>query len=301
MSRYEELEAFVRTVDAGSFTDAAKQLQVAKSAVSRRLQDLESRLGARLLIRTTRKLSLTPDGEAFYKRAKALLADWKDAEDVVSNSSATLSGMIRLAAPLSFGVAHLGPALLQFKASHPDIEYDIDFSDRQIDMIAEGVDLTIRIGQLQDSSLVARKLATVRMLAAASPDYLKRHGVPNAPSDLKTLSELRYAYRSEIGWTFSSRDGVEETVTMAASIRATNGDFLTAAAIAGQGVVIQPSFLMYRELAAGTLVPLLDAYTLPELGLYAVYPPTRHLSKKVRNLVDFLKDYCGETPYWENW
>ena len=178
MSRYEEIEAFVRTIEAGSFTQAAKQLGLSKSAISRRLSDLEERLGTQLILRTTRSLSLTEAGEALFQRAVGLLADWNEAEADTASESCALAGRIRLAAPLSFGVEYLGPAILDFLERHPDLTFDIDFSDRHIDLISEGIDVAIRIGQLNDSTLVARKLAPVAMLAAASPAYLKKRAIP---------------------------------------------------------------------------------------------------------------------------
>ena len=301
MSRYEEIEAFVRTVDTGSFTAAAEQLRVAKSAISRRINELEQRLGAQLMIRTTRKLSLTESGQALYERGKALLEDWNEAEGVVSDQRQALAGRIRLAAPLSFGVKHLGPMLLDFNEQHPDIEFDIDFSDRTIDLVAEGIDLALRIGTLEDSSLVARKLAPIRMIAATSPAYLEKMGVPTHPSDLTDWNELRYALRPDSPWTFTGPDGATETIRLSSDIRASNGEFLTEAAIAGRGLTIHPSFILYEALAAGKLVQILPDFKLQELGLYTVYPPTRHLSKRVRTLVDFLARSCGERPYWDEW
>lgn len=302
MSRYEEIEAFVRTVDTGSFTAAAEQLRVAKSAISRRINELEQRLGAQLMIRTTRKLTLTESGRALYQRGKALLEDWEEAEGVVSDQSQALAGRIRLAAPLSFGIKHLGPMLLEFNEQHPEIEFDIDFSDRQIDLVAEGVDLALRIvSTLGDSSLIARKLGPVKMVAAASPAYLERVGIPKTPSDLKNWNELRFTLRPETSWTFATPNGGTETIRLSSSIMASNGEFLTQAAISGRGLTIHPSFILYEALAEGSLVPILEDYKLAELGLYAVYPPTRHLSKRVRTLVDYLARACGDTPYWDKW
>ncbi|MEO0982311.1 MAG: LysR family transcriptional regulator [Pseudomonadota bacterium] len=301
MSRYEEIEAFVRTVEAGSFTAAAEQLRLAKSAISRRVQDLERRLGAQLLIRTTRQLTLTDDGGALFERGKRLLEDWREAEDAIGQRAETLAGAIRLAAPLSFGVKHLGPALIAFQEQHPAIRFDVDFSDRRVDLIAEGIDLAVRIGVLEDSSLIARKLAPIKMIAAASPAYLKRYGVPATPSDLKPMGDLRYDNRRADGWTFTSPEGLRETVKLEPVMIASNGDFLADAAIAGAGVTLQPSFILYEALRDGRLVPLLPDHTLPEVGLYALYPPTRHLSKRIRALVDHLAEHCGEAPYWDDW
>ncbi len=299
MSKFEEIETFVRVVEAKSITAAAKQLHIAKSAVSRRLKDLEGRLGVQLMTRTTRKLSLTDTGEALYQRSVSLLADWAETESATINAQAALAGVIRIAAPLSFGVAHLGPAILDFMKVHPDVEFDINFSDRKIDLIADGMDLAIRIGDLPDSSLIARKIAVVSMVAAASPAYLKEHGVPETPEDLEKLKELRYGYRSSAAWPYKAPDHSEGDIEMSPRLMATNGDFLRDAALAGEGVLIEPRFILYKNLEDRSLLEILPDYTWPELTAYAVYPPTRHLSARVRTFVDFLVERYRGIPYWE--
>lgn len=299
MSRYEEIETFVRVVEAGSITAAAKQLHIAKSAVSRRLKDLETRLSVTLMTRTTRKLTLTDTGETLYNRFVSLLADWEETESAASNAHAALAGTIRVAAPLSFGVAHLGPAIIDFMREHPSVEFDIDFSDRKIDLIAEGMDLAIRIGDLPDSSLIARKIASISIIAAASPDYIKKHGKPNTPEELKDHKELRYGYRSIAAWPYKDPNGKEGQIEMKPRLRATNGEFLRDAAIAGKGVLIEPRFIIYENLRDGSLVELLPDYQWPQLSAYAVYPHTRHLSVRVRAFVNFLAERYKGTAYWE--
>jgi DNA-binding transcriptional LysR family regulator len=299
MSKFEEIETFVRVAEAKSITRAAEQLHIAKSAVSRRLKDLEERLGVQLMTRTTRKLSLTDTGEALYQRSVSLLADWAETESATINAQAALSGIIRIAAPLSFGVAHLGSAILDFVEMHPNVDFDIDFSDRRTDLIAEGVDLAIRIGDLPDSSLIARKIAALSIVAVASPSYLEEHGVPQTPEDLKNLKELRYAYRSAAAWSYKAPDQSEGHVEMSPKLSATNGDFLRDAAVAGQGVLIEPRFIVYKNLENGSLLEILPDYEWPRLTAYAVYPPTRHLSVRVRAFVDFLIERYRGTPYWE--
>ncbi len=301
MSRFEELEAFVRTAEAGSFTAAAHQLRVAKSAVSRRISDLEQRLNVQLIVRTTRALALTEAGETLFQRARRLLDDWDEAETAASDGQARLSGSIRLAVPLSFGIDHLSASLIEFQAAHPLVRLDVDFSDRHIDLVAEGIDLAVRIGVLPDSTLVARRLAPVRMVVCASPDFIERHGVPEKPSDLSTLADLRYSNRTEAKWTFTAPNGSTEAITLKPGLSASNGAFLKDAAIAGHGVTILPSFILYDALKDGRLIRLLPNYQLPMLGIFAVYPSTRHLSKRVRALVDHLAKHCGETPYWDQW
>jgi len=300
MSKYEEIETFIRVVEAGSLTKAAEQLKIAKSAVSRRLKELETRLGVQLMTRTTRKLTLTDTGETLYNRFVVLLADWEESESAASDAQAALAGSIRVAAPLSFGVSHLGPAIIDFMREHPLVDFDIDFSDRKVDLIAEGMDLAIRIGDLPDSSLIARKIAAMSIVAAASPRYLKEHGEPRTPDELTAHKELRYGYRQSSIWPYKTSEGVEGKIEMTARLRATNGEFLRDAAIAGEGILIEPRFILYENLRDGSLVEILPNYQLPELSAYAVYPPTRHLSVRVRAFVNFLVERYKGTPYWEN-
>lgn len=302
MSKYEDLEAFVRTIEAGSFTAAAQHMGVAKSAVSRRIQDLESRLGTQLIVRTTRKLNLTEQGRTLFERAKILLSDWDEIEANVTDTHAALQGPIKLAAPLSFGVNRLGPALISFMEQHPGIQLDIDFSDRRVDLIAEGKDLAIRIGKLSDSTLIARKLAVIRTIVAASPEYIKKHGMPKTPGELAEHPELRYSYRPHSRWQYSSSDGTSGDIELKPKMIASNGEFLKNAVIAGLGVIIEPTFILYDDLKSGRLIPILTELNWNELGAYAVYPPTRHLSKRVRVLVEYLAEHCGgSNPYWDNW
>ncbi|PCI53144.1 MAG: LysR family transcriptional regulator [Alphaproteobacteria bacterium] len=299
MSKYEEIETFVRVVEAGSITRAAKQLKIAKSAVSRRLKELEARLGVQLMVRTTRKLTLTDTGETLYNRFVVVLADWQESEAGASDAQAALAGSIRIAAPLSFGVAHLGPAIIDFMREHPLVDFDIDFSDRKVDLIAEGMDLAIRIGDLADSSLLARKITALSTVAVASPAYLKQHGTPQTPDDLKAHKELRYGVRANTSWSYKTPNGVEGQIKMVPRLRATNGDFLRDAAVAGEGILIEPRFITYEALRDGSLVEILPDYQWQQVTAYAVYPPTRHLSVRVRAFVDFLIERYKGTPYWE--
>ena len=299
MNRYDEMEAFVRTIESGSFTKAAKQVGVTKSAISRRVSDLEARLNTQLVLRTTRSLSLTEAGEALFQRAVPLLADWQEAEAVSLSDNCALSGRIRLAAPLSFGVKYLGPALLDFKALHPSLNFDIDFSDRQIDLISEGVDVAIRIGTLSDSSLIARKLASIDMVATIAPDLLAEKGRPETPQDLLRFDELRYTHRSRKGWQYTDPQGESGDIELTSTLQANNGNFLIEAAIAGQGVTIQPLFIACDALRNGTLEVVLPHYKWSNISAYAVYPPTRHLSLRVRTFVDFLAKRFKTNPPWD--
>ena len=300
MSRYEEIETFVRIVEAGSITSAAKQLRVVKSAVSRRLKELETRLDTQLLNRSTRQLSLTDAGRSLYERAVGLLSDWEEIEAYTRDTQCALSGTIRLAAPLSFGLKHLSPAILDFAADHPGVEFDIDFNDRVVDLVGEGMDLAIRIGNLPDSNLIARKLAPIRTVAVASPAYLNTYGIPAHPDDLKQHKEIRYGNRREQGWTYKGPNGVSGRIDIPAPLIATNGDFLRDAAVKGHGIAIEPLFIVYEDLRSGALIEILSDYKWPRLNAFAVYPHNRHLSRRVRAFADFLVERFKGVPYWEN-
>jgi len=300
MDRFEELQTFVAVVEAGSFSAAAERLNLAKSAVSRRIGDLEGRLGAQLINRTTRRLSLTDAGHRFYERSARLLGDMEEAELAVASGQTELRGRIRMAAPLSFGVLHLAPALDEFLAAHPELELDLDLNDRQINLVEEGIDLTLRIGHLADSSLVARRLAPIHMALCASPAYLQRQGMPRTPQELGRHQGLVYGNIPESQqWTFVAPSGESITVRVPTRLRANNGDLLLQAAIDGLGVVATPTFLSYRAVAEGKLQVLLPDYQMPPATAYAVYPSRRHLPQRVRALIDFLAGRFGDRPYWD--
>ncbi len=300
MDRFADMQMFVRVVEAGSISGAAERLEVAKSAVSRRLAELESRLGVQLLHRTTRRLSLTDSGRAFHERAQRILADLDEAEAAVSQAHTALKGRLRVALPLSFGLLHLAAPIKDFMALHPEVGFDLDFNDRQIDLMQEGFDLAIRIANLPDSSLIARRLAPIRHQLCASPDYLQAHGTPTRAEDLRQHVCLAYSNLPNPGiWPYHAPDGTPGSVQVPVKLKANNGDFLYQAALAGQGLILHPTFYIGDALRNGQLVALLSDHVWPELNAYAVYPPTRHLSSRVRALVDFLaKRFEGE-PAWE--
>lgn len=300
MNRYEELETFVRTVEAGSFTAAAAQLGIAKSAVSRRVHELEQRLDIQLIVRSTRKLSLTDEGQTLYERATQLLLDWEEAESSVGNQQAALQGAIRVSLPLSFGHAHLGPVILQFQNQHPDLSFDFDFTDRKVDLIAEGFDLAVRIGDLSDSSMIARKLSTIRMIAVASAQYLQQYGTPETADDLKEHTELRFSLRNRKSWQYITPDGQQGDIEMPSILRANSGDFLLSAAIAHHGIAILPRFIAWPALHSGEVIEVLPDYQWPGLNAYALYPSSKHLPRRVRELITHLIERCGNTPLpWE--
>lgn len=300
MDRFEDLRAFVQTVESGSLTRAAETLQVATSAVSRRIKDLEGRLGTQLLQRTTRQMRLTAAGESFHARAVAILQALEEAETEAGCQSRTLTGPLRIAAPLSFGQSHLGPILVEFAEAHPGLELDVDFSDRIVDLVAEGHDLAVRIGNLRDSSLIARKLLEVRLVVAASPAFWQQHGMPERPGDLAELPALCYTGSERVDtWRWTAPDGATGTAQMRVAMRATNGGFLRDAAIAGLGVVMQPSFILHDAVAAGQLVPALTGHRWHTVTIHVVYPQTRHLSARARAFIDLLRTRLGTSPDWE--
>ena len=300
MDKFENLQAFIAVVEAGSFTAAAERLDLAKSAVSRRVSGLEERLGVQLLQRTTRTLNLTETGQSFYERGARILADLDEAESAIQEAHGELRGTLRVALPLSFGVRHMCKPIAAFTKRHPKIHFDIDLNDRRIDLIEEGIDLAIRIGHLEDSSLIARKLFEVNTVVCASPHYLHLHGTPQEPAELREHDCLVYSNLSDPGnWAWSDRTGKRHAVEVRTVMRASSGDFLTNAAAHGLGIVIQPTFLAAEAIRRGNLVPILEEYTWPTSPAHAVYPPTRHLSHRVRAFIDFLVERFAGTPQWD--
>ncbi len=300
MNRFEELRTFVRVVEAGNISRAAERMNIAKSAVSRRITYLEERLGVALFRRTTRQLNLTESGHSFYERAVRILCDLEEAELAVSQAHATLSGVLRVAVPLSFGLLHLGPAITDFAKTHPHVQFDLDFNDRHVDLLQEGFDLAIRIATLADSSFIARRLSTVNSVVCASPTYLEQRGVPTTPNDLEQHACLVYSNLSEPqSWRYRDAAGAVGRVKVPVALKANNGDFLRIAAVAGHGIVMQPTFIVYKSVEQGELVPLLTNYRWPAVNAYALYPQTRHLSGRVRAFVDFLGKRFSGIPYWD--
>lgn len=300
MDRFEELQTFVRVVDSGSLSAAADKLNLAKSAVSRRLADLEARLGVQLLQRTTRRINLTDAGQRFYQRSIHILADLEDTEQEASTEQSLLSGTIRIAAPLSFGIQHLSPLLDQFLLRHPDLKLDLRLTDRVINLMEEGVDLGIRIGQLKDSSFQARKLSSCQQLFCASPAYLNQHGTPQTVDDLQQHQGLVYSNIPEAQlWSYKHPDGKIDSIRIPSRLRADNGDVLLQAAIDGLGILPTVSFIAYRAIEQGLLVPILQTYSRETLGIYAIYPAQRHLPLRIRTLIDFLVTEYGSEPYWD--
>lgn len=297
MDRFAELKAFSEVVRAGAFVKAADALGLSKTAVSRQVSDLEKRLGVRLLNRTTRRLSLTEEGQRFHEHARTLLAELAAAEADVMTRAREVTGLLRITAPLSFGIQHLAPLWPRFRKRHPQATLDVTLSDRVVDLVDEGYDLAIRIARLPDSTLVSRELARTRMVLCAAPAYLRRHGTPRHPAELGAHATLAYSYWSTGDeWRFDGPAG-PASARVRPWMHTNNGDTCLAAALAGDGIVLQPTFLVAAALRQKLLVELMPEFRAAELGIYAVYPSRRHLLPRVRAMVDFLAERCREAPW----
>jgi DNA-binding transcriptional LysR family regulator len=302
MSVFDDMTVFVRAVEVGSFSGAAQQLGIAKSIVSRRILSLESRLGTSMFHRSTRQLGLTETGLAYYERARRILADVAEAEDVASQLHGELKGRLKVAAPMSFGYRHLSSVVTDFLRTHPQVDIELDLNDRRVDLISEGFDIAVRIGTLPDSSIISRTLAPCRHVVCASPAYLASHGKPQTPAELASEGHVCLAYNNRPRaeqWRFLI-DGVWTDVPVKARhIHSNNGDILCESAIAGLGIIVLPTFIVSDAIATGALEVLLAGYEVAGPSILAVWPPSRHLSGKVRAFVDLLAKRFAKTPYWD--
>jgi len=298
MDRLRAFEVFVAVVSRQGFARAAEALDTSPANVTRYIAELESHLGTRLLNRHSRKLSLTESGEALYERARAILADVDEAVAVSSASTLSPQGRLRINAPLSFGLLHLASRWPRFAQRHPQVELDVALIDRVVDVVEEGFDLAIRISRGGSTAHAARKLATSRNVLCASPGYVREHGAPATPADLARHACIVYEYVGS-EWTLLDADGRAQAVRVRPVMQTNNGDTAAAAARAGMGIVWQPAFLIGADLRAGRLVPLLPGWRVPDIDILAVYPSRRHLSAKVRAMIDFLADEFGGVPPWE--
>jgi len=297
MDKIQEMSSFVAVVDAGSFIAAAELSNRSKAAISRHVAELERRLGIQLLRRTTRRLSMTAEGQAFYARCRELLAAIDEAESEVNANRGEASGLVRVNAPLTFGVLHLAPLWGRFADQNPKVTLEVALTDRVVDLVEEGYDLAVRISTMPSSSLVARKLASTRLMLCASPRYLERHGRPQHPRDLAAHRVISYTYLStQDEWQFSGPDGAVR-VRINACFHTNNGDTCRRAALDHQGIVLQPDFLVGEDLEGGALVALLPGYRSTEFGIYAAYPSRKYLPLKIRRLVDFLTESFRNAPW----
>ncbi|MFM0615102.1 LysR family transcriptional regulator [Paraburkholderia nemoris] len=285
----DDMRIFVATVDAHNFTAAAKRLALSKQFVSRRVMALEEALGVQLLIRNTRKLAVTELGQEFYERARRILGEVEDAEQAMSLRRAGPRGLLRVSAPMSFGMMHLSPLVASFLREHADVRFDMELSDRTVDVVGEGFDMAIRIGALPDSTLIAQKLVDVRMVVCCSPGYVRRRGAPVVPADLARHSCLLYGHGGVVSWDFVV-DGVSKGVEVNGPLRANNGELVRDAAVAGLGIVRLPDFIVADAVGSGLLVTVLEEFLPSAATVYAVYPQHRQSSVSIRVFVEFLRE-----------
>jgi DNA-binding transcriptional LysR family regulator len=294
MTPASDIAVFVRVVDLGSFTKAADALEISKAAVSKYVNRLEQRLGARLLHRTTRRLTLTEAGQALYGRSAAALAELGEAENDVAQLTGKPRGMLRITAPTYFGSTTLAPRIKEFRERFPEVTLDLDLSDRLVDLVKERFDVAIRISAMLDSSLVATRLAPCPTALVGSPAYFRRRGTPATPADLASHEGLGYSIvRTPNEWRFRASKDRWVTVTVHSTIRCNNDFALKQFALDGLGLVYFPSFFVESELASGRLVQVLEDYPGPELSINAVYETRRHLMPKLRAFLEFLRERFG--------
>ncbi|MGJ7490921.1 LysR substrate-binding domain-containing protein [Variovorax sp. ZT4R33] len=300
MDRLRAFEVFVTVVARGSFTKAADALDTSPANVTRYVNELETHLGTRLLNRSSRRLSLTEGGEALYERARSILEDVAETEALAGTASLQPRGRLRVNAPLSFGVLVLAPLWPRFMARYPEVELDIVLIDRVVDIVDEGYDLAIRISRSGSTSHIARRLSRSRNIVCASPAYLATHGMPMVPADLAQHVCLGYTYGATADeWQLVDAAGAPHSVKVRWAMRANNGDTARAAALAGAGVIWQPSFLIGEDLRAGRLVEVMPGFRMPDIDIQAIYASRRHLSAKVRVMVDFLAEAFAGAPAWD--
>lgn len=300
MSRLDEIETFVAIVEAGSLSGAARSGGLALSAVSRRLKDLEQRVGSTLLQRSTRSLSLTEEGRDYFLRCRQVLSDLEEAETHLRDAAGKLTGTIRVAAPLTFSTLHLAPLFSSFMEANPDVSLDIDLSDRRVDLIEEGFDLAIRIGRLKDSTLVAKRLTPIRHVPTAAPALLDRLGMPKTPEDMTRFPVLRYSSTRVAGrWDFVRPDGTGGSVTLTGRMRCNNGDLLVNAAAHGLGLCLEPTFMTGSLVREGKLIPLFADHIWSDNAAYALYAGGGTLPRRVRALIDHLAEALSAEPWWD--
>ncbi|MEL6114929.1 LysR family transcriptional regulator [Photobacterium sp. SP02] len=297
---FSAIPVFVTVVECGSFSAAAERLGITKSAVSKRINHLEAKLGTRLLNRTTRSLSLTDAGEQYFESARAAYQLAREAEDKLGHLQGNPSGLLKVTVPMTFGRLHISPLIPEFLQRYPDIRLEMTLDDKMVDLVEGGYDLSIRIGYIPESSLVARRLAPCRSVLCAAPHYLEKHGTPQSPADLQNHNCLYYSYfRGGAEWRFDGPAGVE-SIQPRGNYQANNSEVLRDALVAGLGICQMPTFIVGADLASGKLIPVMPDYVLPLHAVYAMFPERKHLPEKVRVLIDYLVDKLGgDEPRWD--
>lgn len=300
MDRLTSLGIFVAAVDEGSFAAAARRHGLTPAMAGKHVSDIEARLNVRLLQRTTRRLSLTEAGQAYYERSKQILDAFDEANREAADTQGSARGMLRVAAPVTFGAMHLGQVVAQYAQDHPQVNVDVVLSDRYVDLIDAGVDVAVRIGRLEDPALVTRRIAPCRMVVCASPAYLARHGTPRKPADLQHAPRLAFSEAVSAGdWTLLDAKGRAHVVGGPPRISANNVQLLLSAALSGAGIAYGPTFVFGESLRRGELTALLPAYRTADLAIQAVYPSARRIPYKVRRFVDYLAQALGDDPPWD--
>ena len=299
MEDLERMAIFARVVEMKSFSQAARRLGLSKSVISKQMTQLEKSVGARLLNRTTRAMSLTEAGAVFYEHCVRIVEELEAAKAAVGHLHTEPRGLLRLSASVAFGTMHIAPALADFLALHPQVRIDMEIKDRFVDLADEGFDLAIRITQEPAPNLVARRLATVRRRICATPAYFKRHGIPRTPADLERHNCLTYThFNPQDPWRLRGPKG-DVSVAASGNLRLNDDEALSEAVLRGLGIALLPTFIVGKDLQAGRLRAVLSDYVPLERHIYAVYLPTRHVSPKVRAFIDFLVERFGPEPYWD--
>ncbi|MCK0164910.1 LysR family transcriptional regulator [Marinobacter sp. S6332] len=299
MDRLDAMRAFVTVVSEGAFTRAADRLDMSPQLVSKYVSQLEEHLGVRLLNRTTRQIHLTEAGASYHQRAQQVLHDIEDMECQIGDLQTEARGLLRISAPVSFAIRHMAPMLSEYQKAHPGVGIDLQLNDRKVDVVEEGFDVVLRIGHLKSSSLIAKRIAPIRMAVCASPDYLKQNGTPKHLEDLQGHRYLRYSYieldsnQPLHRWLLNNGQNDRNGIT------SNNGDVLVEAAIGGAGIALQPTFISGPAIKEGKLKVILQEYEPEPMGLYAVYAHRQLLASKVRSFVDFIDGYFGDPPYWD--
>ena len=293
MDKFVSMEIFVAVVEAGSLTAAAERFEISSAMVGKHIRSLEARLGTRLLTRTTRRQSLTEIGRQYYEQCRRILADVKDAESLAESMAAAPRGVLKVTVPLTYGVEIFSPAMTDYLSEWPEVTLELDLSNRMTDLVEEGFDAAVRIGQLQDSSFVARPLKPYRMRACASPAYLARAGIPRTPADLAHHECLGFLHWGREGAWRLGGESAAENALHAGRFRANNGQALKVAALRGFGLVLQPEALLAREIASGELVSVLEEHLPEGAPVHLVYPRDRRATPKLTSFIDFVIERFG--------
>lgn len=299
MDKISRIGVFLEVAKQQSFAAASRELGITGSAVSKHVQNLEDHLNVLLLHRTTRKVTLTEEGAIFYERARRALEDLQEAENFIQETKATPTGVLKVNIPVSFGRQYLTEPIAKFAKAYPEVKLEIDLDDRRVNVIEENYDVVVRIGQLEDSSLIARKLATCPLLLCGSPDYLKNHITPKIPADLKEHKALKYTQQVQFShWKYIDPKGCEGSIELNPTLKANSGEMLLAACVHGVGICLLPIFLVASYLKSGQLVRILPKYTsLPESNIYALLPENRHQSVRAKLFVEMLADVGKKLPW----